>query len=79
MEQFHLSHTYSNVRNSFLSLCKNEKSPLLFSQKDLKFVFPPLFSVLEASFFPNCISDPTKIPPFQSPPYPFMNREGCDP
>ncbi|KAG9139321.1 hypothetical protein Leryth_011323, partial [Lithospermum erythrorhizon] len=32
--------------------------------------------ILEPSFFPNCISDPTKVPPFEGPPYTFVHREG---
>ncbi|CDP19831.1 unnamed protein product [Coffea canephora] len=37
-----------------------------------------LKSILEPSFFPNCISNPTKISPFQSPPNSFVHRERCD-
>lgn len=37
------------------------------------------FLILEAGFFPNCVSDPTEIPTFQSPPCSFVHREGGDP
>lgn len=33
---------------------------------------------MEPGFFPNCISDPTEIPPFQRPPDAFVDREGRD-
>lgn len=35
--------------------------------------------VLEPSFLKNCISDPTQISSFQSPPYAFVHRERQDP
>ena len=34
---------------------------------------------MEPSFLPNCISDPTEIPPFESPTNPFVHRERGDP
>lgn len=63
-----------------------EKKPLFFLMDTnvifrLLFVnfFFPVVLILESSFLPDCIPYPAQISPFQSPPNPFVHREGSDP
>lgn len=62
---------YWIFRNLSLMFCDFFRSFFRFCSSNLL--------ILEAGFFPNCVSDPTEIPTFQGSPCAFVHREGGNP